>query len=393
MLTGEIVRELEGLSPWLRQWDQLAVECHRPFGSPGWVLPWWQRAAPPEAALRIILAREGDELVGVAPFFMDYPKPGLARYRLLGSHTTPRGHPMARLGKEREAAEIFTVEIERAHPRPHLLTFDGVPSDSPWPRLIEETWPGKKRPWVHRDRRRPAPFVSLAHESFEAWLSSKSKNFRQQMRRIRRQLDTLGANMRLASSEKELVGALPRFAALHHARWNWRGGSSFLNDRVEQMLLEAARNLEPQTRLRLWSLELEGEVVSSHLFVAAGGELSYWLGGFDDKWSAYKPALQTLLAAMEHAWHVGDERVDLGGGREPYKYRLADGEDTLQRAVIVPPGTRSLPIKAEVLFERMLLASRDRLGPRLRSGRGTPDGSADRSVGFSALVSTPWTIL
>ncbi len=80
-------------------------------------------------------------------------------------------------------------------------------------------------------------------------------------------------------------------------------------------------------RMRLHSIEVDGQTISSHLFVAAGGELAYWNGGFDDEFAAEKPSMQALLAAVEEGFERHDPRMDLGGGGQAYKYRLADGED------------------------------------------------------------------
>jgi hypothetical protein len=75
------------------------------------------------------------------------------------------------------------------------------------------------------------------------------------------------------------------------------------------------------------------------------------LGGFDDAWASHQPALQTLVAAAEHAWSVGDRRLDLGAGGQAYKYRLADGEECLEWRVIVPSGRRQ-PLALATLAPR-----------------------------------------
>ena len=73
--------------------------------------------------------------------------------------------------------------------------------------------------------------------------------------------------------------------------------------------------------------------------------MSYWLGGFDPAWARYHPGIQVLVGSVEHAWATGDHRLDLGGGGQGYKYRLADGEETLQWVDLVPGGPRSAPVR------------------------------------------------
>jgi CelD/BcsL family acetyltransferase involved in cellulose biosynthesis len=110
---------------------------------------------------------------------------------------------------------------------------------------------------------------------------------------------------------------------------------------MERMLRDVAETLSGSLRFRLWTLRVDDRVISAHLFAAAGGEVSYWLGGFDERWARDHPSMVTILAAAEHAWSVGDERLDLGGGGHGYKYRFADGEDRLQWTTLISPGPRS----------------------------------------------------
>ena len=57
----------------------------------------------------------------------------------------------------------------------------------------------------------------------------------------------------------------------------------------------------------------------------------------------------TLLAALEDAWGRGDRRFDLGGGDQPYKYRFAEADETLEWWTLAPRGRR-YPLVRTVLF-------------------------------------------
>ena len=111
-----------------------------------------------------------------------------------------------------------------------------------------------------------------------------------------------------------------------------------LNPSVERTLAEAGRELLPSGRFRLVWIKAEGRVISALAFLAAGGEVSYWNGGFDEDWASEQPSMRALIVAIEDAFARSESRIDLGGGAEPYKYRLADGEDTLETVMIAPKG-------------------------------------------------------
>jgi CelD/BcsL family acetyltransferase involved in cellulose biosynthesis len=215
-----------------------------------------------------------------------------------------------------------------------------VSPDCAWPRLLGERWTGGRRAWVHRDRTTAAPVIHLRGRTYDEWFGSRPRGFREEARRRRRRLEERGAAFRMASGEGDRERGLRAFARLHYARWRERGGTKALDPKVESLLLDAASALDP-TRFRLWTIEAGDDVVSAHIFLAAGGEVSYWLGGFDERWAAFAPANLTIMEALRHAFESGDARMDLGGGDQDYKRRLADDADLLQWWTVVPPGPRS----------------------------------------------------
>jgi CelD/BcsL family acetyltransferase involved in cellulose biosynthesis len=154
---------------------------------------------------------------------------------------------------------------------------------------------------------------------------------------------------------------------VHEARWSSRGESSSLGAGIGRMLLEAARELVPSDRMRLWLLEADGAPVSAQVFLVAGGEVAYWNGGFDPAWSDLRPAFETLGYAVEHAFGQGDLRVDFGGGSNPYKDRLADGDHPIGPAMVLPGGA-DLPLRAAQLLPERLSRSAASAAKRLPDG-------------------------
>lgn len=356
----KVVHRVEELAPIIPTWDELAQQRGLPYCSPYWLLPWWRHVAPSKASLHVIAVWEGSKLVAIAPFFARTARTGGADYHLLGHKTSPRVEPLCADGFELAAGRLFADALSRENPRPRQICFDGIPSTSKWPRLLADAWPGA-RPWIHTELLRPAPTVTLGADSFDAWLANKSKNFRQQMRRSRRQLDERQAVARLPRSGIESKRRLPDFARLHRARWDARGGSRVLDGRVEDMLAEVAEVMPAGGRFRLWTIEASGQTISAHIFMAAGGEVSYWLGGFDEAWAPFHPSMLTIAAALEHSLQEGDRRLDLNSGAQPYKYRFADGEDQLAWVQLVPHGRSRLMASARLIRRDLVRKAYERL--------------------------------
>ncbi|HYI37017.1 MAG TPA: GNAT family N-acetyltransferase [Thermoleophilaceae bacterium] len=375
-LVPTLIEDVRGLEDLREGWDALAVAAARPYCAPAWMLAWWRHVPGPEASLRAVAVHEGDELVALAPYFAETRAGRPTRYRVLAAGTSHRVEPVARPGREREAAEAIAGALASAAPRPALVAFETVDDRVGWAQLLAQAWPTSKPPVALLRRTEPAPTVTLDADDYAAWLQGKSRNFRSQAGRLRRRLEGKGAQFRLAGDDAELERGLADFARLHYARWEDRGGTVALTPAVERMLLDAGKELLASGRLRLHTVEVDGETISAHLFVAAGGEVAYWNGGFDERFAAEQPSMQALLSAVEEAFARGDRRVDLGGGGQAYKYRLADGEDEVESELLAVrdrgyPLTRLqlAPSQAKAeLGRRLPEETRDRLRQALRRG-------------------------
>ncbi len=354
--------ELGELEPIFAGWDALAERLGRPFSSPAWTLAWWRHAAPAGAELRVIAVLDGDIVSAVAPFFADG-----RRYRLLASDASLGVEPLAAPGADREAIELTAAALAGAKPPPDIVELGGIRSDSPWPGLLRETWPGRRRPRLRRELSLPLPVLEPGERTYEEWFASKSSSFRHQSRRLRRRLVEQGGQFRVAVGEEELARGLKAFAALHHARWRSRGGSGVLTSDVEAMLPDAARQLADKGRFRLWLTEVEGQVIGADVWLAAGGEVSQWLGGFDDAWAQANVSLLSMLAAIEDCFERGDRRIDLGGGRGELKSRVAESEDALEHYLLLPPGPRRPLVTASLLPGRLRRTVAERLPPQAKA--------------------------
>jgi len=320
------------LAPHLPAWDALAVAARRPYCTPAWMLSWWRHAAPADALLRTLVLVEGDELVAIAPFCARRTAIG-PLYELLGSPVAARIEPLALPGREEEAALAFTRALSKEEPMPAAVRFLFAVRGSPWPELFRRTWPGKVR--VIGGEVKRAPSVSLAGRDFDGYMAAREAKFRGKLRRYGRRLEDNGARHRLLDTHEEVRRGLADFAELHYGRWEDRGGSGALNPQIERMLQDVEHELLDDGRFRLYAMEIGGRTISAQLFIAAGGEVGYWLGGFDPEWARYGPGNQVVLAAIKDGIERGERRIDLGPGAQEYKLRLADGEDVLESFTLV----------------------------------------------------------
>lgn len=345
--------ELERIAP---EWEALASACAAPTALPAWQLAWWRRLAPAGALLRAVAIRDGDRLVALAPYAVTRGAARATVWEPLAAAMTHRVEPLAEPGCAAVAMEATVAQLAAADVAPDLVRFEAIAADaSPW-RELEAAWSQARR---LEEFTQTAPYVSIGDEGFDAWLNGKSRNFRQQTRRFRRKLEQAGGVVRMsqpgAGAERD-VAALLR---LHHARWDDRGGSSLGDgDGVGAMLRDAAPTMVAAGTMRIWIVELDGEPISAQLFLAAGGTVHYWNGGFDPRHAELKPALLGLVAGIEDCFAQGDTLLDLGGGAQDYKLRLADGTRELSSGVLVPRDARPLQSRLALLPRQLRSVTR-----------------------------------
>jgi CelD/BcsL family acetyltransferase involved in cellulose biosynthesis len=381
MLSVEVIEDLTAAEAIAPAWDELAVAGSLPLCAPGWMLAWWRHVAPAGGGLRTIAVREGSELLALAPWFVQSGPAGRVDMRFLGAELSDRVDVLCRDGREPEAARALRDTLSEIEPRPDLVAFEAVPVASAWTRRLAGGLSGRTRLARYRNSAYPAPAVNLPAGPPEAWLAERSSNFRGQMGRLRRRLESRGGAVRQIRDPAEVDTALNALLALHTSRWEGRAASGLTRPGVGALLRDAAAALGPD-RLRLWVAEIDGEPISVQLFLAAGGEVKYWNGGWSEEHADVKPSMLTILAALEDSISRGDRRLDLGVGTHAYKLRFANSEDTLTWGGVIVRNRRWARTTAEltppVLRYRAKLVARslpapvtDRVEAIARARRGT----------------------
>lgn len=325
---------------------------------------WWRAAAPVDARLCVIVVREDDRVVGLAPLFRNTRRSS-SECRFLCAGMSTRLDLLA-LDPDRErAARGFAEALAALRPRLRALAFEGVERSSPWPGVLAAAWPGRLRPRVKTDLELPAPTVDL-RAGFDAWLASRSRSFRRELLRVRRRWQELGARVE-ASPPDRLDADLAHLERLHRARWEPRGGSSNIDAARRRMLAEAGRELVQAGRFRLFTIRVGDEVAAAELFVAAGDVVAAWGGGFDARWQSLSPSIVAVAAAVEDACGRGERCLDLGEGAETYKLRFGEADAPVTWTRLYPR-TRRYPLtRAAVVPHELRHAVRRRLSPEQRA--------------------------
>ncbi|MEV0171943.1 GNAT family N-acetyltransferase [Streptomyces sp. NPDC050803] len=337
--TTELVTDdtvFAGLAP---DWARLYGRCSTatPFQSHAWLHSWWLSYGRP-GRLRLLLVRDGGELVAAAPLMrVRRPVPSLVP---LGGAISDYGDVLMDDERGEKAAAALTEGLAAAA-RTALVDFREVRPGGAAERIYDH-WPGP--------RRRVADSLCLelpAVPMEELVARLPSAKAQQRVRAKLRKLASLGVERHVVAPD-EVDKALRRLLELHQLQWQGRKVTSeHLRPRFCEHLV---RSVEPMVRCGdavVTEFRLADDVVAVDLTLLSGRLAGGYLYGAHPCLRERKADVAVMLldACSEHARGT----LSLLRGNEPYKQHWRPEPVVNQRLLLAR--RRTAPLLAAALCD------------------------------------------
>jgi CelD/BcsL family acetyltransferase involved in cellulose biosynthesis len=320
----ELITHVDQLKPYVSGWEALADRVSQPRSGGAIVYGWARHMMDPDVELRIWIALEGAEVVGVLPFAGERMRRN--RIRLLPPATDMLIGilPIAEPDRTEEViaaiAEDFTARADVVD----MASIFWLPEGSPWVTAFGDRLVGPD--WVGTAPSRYSSYYSDLRGGTNAWLALRDGDFRREARRRARRGAEQGFQMTTLINASEIsprLGQLQTFYLRHKAE---RGGEGYRFDDDMSRAIEDALELSPPGRFGLSVLERDDLVIGMQFVLRAGIRMSSWMTGHDParEWSRLGTGIATLLEALDAGAQAGCEILDLGVGDEPYKENFQD---------------------------------------------------------------------
>jgi CelD/BcsL family acetyltransferase involved in cellulose biosynthesis len=313
------------------EWDDLVARLNGSlYATFTWCEVWWRHYGT-RRELRVIAVRDGDELVGVLPFFIDRMLTPLGRARvakLVGSDSTvalvqPPVHDAV-------AATAFAMAIKQLFmdDRADMVSVGPCPEDGIHAGAAREAAAELADvAQIARDRQSGLYTVFDMPDGFEGYMRGLSKNARHGYRRNVNKLNkTFRFEIDVVRDQPMLDREFEAFMEMHQAQWNsnnklghfgdWPGSREFSRDLV--------RALARSDRVRLIRLLADDQVVCYHWCINVNGTYHWRLLGRlnGEQWDQFGLGRVSQLKMMELASAEGATMIEAGTGRYDYKERL-----------------------------------------------------------------------
>jgi len=323
--------ELSELSDRRVQWRRLAADSEFPtaFADPAWIMAWWQSFGEQHEPWTFALQDADGSFRALALLALDASS--FTRNLIFAGGTWNGLESLicARGLEEQFSAALIQALAERRSEwdvwRIQRLRTDCA--------LARALLGGGDVLHAAAHDLRLQPFVALPADvqSYEAQFGSKQRNTQ---RRKWRKLTELGASSRLIEDPQEAEAKLHLLLQLRRSRAQEQGQRyEHMDARYERFLQSAVRELLPGGA-RLWTLELEGATLAARLNLIQGPREHSYLLGLGEGHANLSPGNSLELQAINSAIEQGRTELELGPGRDTYKYRLGGHDRELTRLVV-----------------------------------------------------------
>ncbi len=290
-------------------WSRLADAAGSPFSTWEWASTWWRHFGA-DRPLAIDRCRAGGRTVAILPLYEWRARP-LRVLRFLGHGESDQLAPVCAPEDRPQAARALRAALSESPAQ--LLLADRLPGDHGWTELLAGRVMGTAA----------SPVLDAGGADFDEWLRSRSKNFREQVRRREKRLRREHTvEFRLCEEPDRLDADYNALVRLHEARWGAQS-QSFQGAR-EPFHRDFARIALERGWLRLWTLEVDGAAAAAWLGYRFAGIEWYYQAGRDPALEreaiGFVLMVHTIRTALDDG--MGEYRLLLG--KEGYKDRFAN---------------------------------------------------------------------
>ena len=310
-------------------WDSLLSRSfdNDVFSTWEWLHCWWRHFGRGRD-LRILVARDGGEIVGIAPLmlskynFLNFM--GFKRMEFVGSpHSDYNNFILLKRG--RECVDLFLDYLLEEYDDWDCLELVDVREDSMTALSLEGIF-NKGSLGLERSVATFCPYIKLPG-SVDVFLRGLSRNMqrnlRKRMRRLKRDFRVEFRTHEDFSSVKEAMGI---FFKLHQKRWRSRGRSgAFVDEEFRAFHMDVATLFAERGWLSMFFLMADGEPVASIYSFDYGGKKYGYLTGFDPDFYPYSVGNLLKMYAVERCIQKGLREYDLMRGFERYKADWSTG--------------------------------------------------------------------
>ena len=319
-------------------WNALVEQsiADTPFSRYEYLSEWWKTLGGgewKEAELVLVSAREGDQLVGIAPLFItDYD--GQRALMLVGSIEISDYLDLIvrEADLQRFLSGLVDFLLSSFHDRFFAIDWYNLPDSSPTLAALKAE--AEKHGWTHHEEvYRPTPRIPL-NGSFEDYLARIDKKQRHEIRRKMRRAAESEKNVRfyVINGSENIDSEIDAFFNLMIQAPE---KEQFLHPAMREQMKVTLQNAHKHGYLWLAFLEIDGARTAASLNFDYKNKLWGYNSGVSNEHRELSPGWVLLAHTIQWCCDNGRYEFDFMRGDEEYKYRFGGVNQYVMRVKII----------------------------------------------------------
>lgn len=297
-------RPLEGLSPIIDEWRELAAHALEPnvFYEPAFALAAARVFTGEAGALLVWSEARPRRLLGLFPARIERRRYGINLPVLMGwTHAYgPLGVPLV----EREGVEpivaAFLAHVAADAALPGLLLLPYLPEDGAFAAALAAILRRAQMPSADLNRHQRALLQPNDDRLFYVEQSLGQHQHKELRRRWRRLGDTGAVLFTAASEPQQIAAALEDFFTLEAGGWKGRAGTAAAErDDIQHFIRTAVRHLAAEGKVLIDRILIDGVAIAAAIVLRSGPRAWFWKIAFDESFARYSPGVMLSVALTD----------------------------------------------------------------------------------------------
>ena len=323
MVRIETVNTLEGFQALMPIWDSLLVKSgsDMPFLKYEWLSCWWKGFGG-DSELMILIAKEQDEIVGIAPLMKTRIK---RRGFWFSAITFMANYHSNRIdfiltGYKQELLGAMIEHLRVNYPSVDLYLFDFLVKDSENEKMLSDILSRKRKKFIKMGSI-SSPFMKVT-ESWDEYFKARPAKMRHKFNHFSKKLKPSGDYEIVKYANQDIGAAMNSVLDISRNTWSHKEGTSIASS-VENIEFygSLAKSASDKGWLNIWILKNTAGPIAFLYGLVFGGTVFVLKIGYDEKYSKETPGEFLNNIVIKECYDAKMAEYDWLGDKNEYKLR------------------------------------------------------------------------
>ena len=288
-----------------------------------WLFTWWQHYGK-DKKLRILIIKESDKIIGIAPLMQSKYRVGFISVDMIENLCSERCDYSGIILTERkqESVAILLDYLEKIIKDSNIIVrMLNVPENSSFLTVLREQYPAFSRSmYLDEQLVDSCPYIDLP-ASWEEYFHTLSKHMRENLRRRMRSMQKDHViEFKKYENGDDLREQLQVLFELHQKRWRLKNmKSKFAEPEAREFYFDVSQAFHKNKWLDLSFQNVDGKPVSAHWGFIYNNIFHYMTPAFDPDYSYYSVGNLHIMKLLEDSIKNRLRKFDFLTGAEIYK--------------------------------------------------------------------------